>query len=164
MGENEQTSMSLERFCSLIAAYGADAGRWPQDERAAAHALLAVSASAREHLESERALDLCLDILPAPKPSAQLEAQILQSARRVSGGPAPQMHTAPASGAIAGAGIAVLHGLWRPASMFCTAAMLGIILGLNIMGPLGSAIAANGTSDDVLAYAFPTFVDGESGQ
>ncbi len=82
----------LERFEALLDLYGAQPHKWPADERAAAHALLAQSADARAALESARALDELLDrASPVPALSADLAAKIL-AARPLPGGsvaPAP---------------------------------------------------------------------------
>jgi hypothetical protein len=56
-----------ERLLEIIAAYGAEPGRWPAAERSAAEALLATSAEARSALEAARGLDRLLDGLPAPR-------------------------------------------------------------------------------------------------
>jgi len=165
MNKNTNAEISLERFASLVAAYGADAGRWPDDERGAAQALLAISQDARDLLDAARTLDLCLDVLPQPRPSARLEAAILGAAP-VGVATAATAVTQPISGrGLAGLVSAWHEEIWRPVGVFGMAAALGIVLGLNVMGPLGAALAGtSGSSDEVLAYALPTYGDSESGQ
>ncbi len=52
--------MRMRRFRALLASYGAEPALWPDAERVAAQALLAVSAEARALAETERGLDLAL--------------------------------------------------------------------------------------------------------
>lgn len=56
--------MVLDRFKTLVDAYGADPDRWPQDERAAAQDLLVQSAAARAYAAAAAPLDLILDRTP----------------------------------------------------------------------------------------------------
>lgn len=63
--------MTPERFRALLESYGADLERWPEAERAAAHALLAHTRPELEQLLAEaRSLDRWLDshavIAPGP--------------------------------------------------------------------------------------------------
>lgn len=53
--------MDRTRVLEIIAAYGADATRWPQDERAAAEALLVEDPALRGELAAAAALDAELD-------------------------------------------------------------------------------------------------------
>lgn len=72
--------MTEDRFLEIVAAFGADAGRWPAAERAACEALCAVSATARHARADAQALD---DALLGDKvvPSKELEARILSDFR-----------------------------------------------------------------------------------
>jgi hypothetical protein len=74
---------SLTRFRELLDAYGADAERWPADERAAALALLACEPDARVALAAAAALDRVLDLAPAAEPSAALAGAVLAGAPAV---------------------------------------------------------------------------------
>lgn len=70
--------MNLDRFATLVEAYGADPHRWPVAERAAAQALLAASTEARRLLQQAEALDLVLSVPPAAiEPSDALRARIM---------------------------------------------------------------------------------------
>ena len=73
--------MTPERLKTLIEAYGADARRWPADERAAAEDLAAALPAARRWLAEARALDAALDALPAAAAQAGLANRILAQAR-----------------------------------------------------------------------------------
>lgn len=73
--------LSTERLAALLDAYGADPGRWPADERAAAEALLAASPAARARRDEAARLDALLDLVPAPAPTADLADRIVVAAR-----------------------------------------------------------------------------------
>lgn len=62
--------MTRARFAELAETWGADLRLWPAAERAAARALLDVSAEARLVLEREKRLDMALDAVPPPPPPA----------------------------------------------------------------------------------------------
>lgn len=73
--------MNLDRFATLVEAYGTDPRRWPAAERAAAQALLAASTEARHLLQQAEALDLALSSPPAAiEPSDALRARIMAQA------------------------------------------------------------------------------------
>ena len=71
--------MTLDRFAALLDAYGADPARWPDAERAGAHALLDRSAEARARRDAAAALDALRD-RAAAAPSSALAARILAQA------------------------------------------------------------------------------------
>jgi len=52
--------LTLKRFATLAASYGADLDRWPEDIRGEANELLAASPEARALLEQARTLDTAL--------------------------------------------------------------------------------------------------------
>ncbi|MEL7541710.1 MAG: hypothetical protein AAGJ51_12475 [Pseudomonadota bacterium] len=70
--------ISTERVLELIAAYGAEPGAWPDEERTAATQLLAASPDLfAAPLEEARALDALLQTELVPDPGAQLSEAIL---------------------------------------------------------------------------------------
>lgn len=71
-----QTPMSLDRFRSIVAAYGADPERWPDAERDAAQALAGRSLDARRALDEARRLDRTLDRLVPPALSSDFAARL----------------------------------------------------------------------------------------
>jgi uncharacterized membrane protein YccC len=73
--------MNRERFEYLLKAYGADFGRWPVDERAAAAAFAAAhSDEIAAALSEARALDAALSSSAEPTPdTALLAARILKA-------------------------------------------------------------------------------------
>jgi hypothetical protein len=111
--------MTLDRFEDLLAAYGADASRWPWTERAAAFALLEVSPEARSMRARWADFDEALrDAAPAPAREA-LKRAIREDAwqRRFT-----------RSRVIA----------WRPAAAMAAALALGILAGATV-GPFENA-------------------------
>ena len=75
--------MDENRFFELIACFGADLDRWPEDERIDAEALLQdASHRMRDVWESERMFDALLAKDVEPRPSLALEARILDSMPR----------------------------------------------------------------------------------
>lgn len=71
--------MNLERFSDLLDAYGADLDLWPQNERAAATALLAALPEAREAQRRAASEDAMLfgAALPMLEPSDDLRQRVL---------------------------------------------------------------------------------------
>lgn len=71
--------MNLERFIDLLDAYGADLDRWPQNEQAAATAILVAQPDAREAQRRVAAADAALlrAGLPGIEPSDALRQRVL---------------------------------------------------------------------------------------
>ena len=75
------TSMTPERFRQLTEAYGALPDHWPQEERAAAQALLAQhDPQALAAIEEALQLDEYLESFAVPAPDTHLIRQIIASA------------------------------------------------------------------------------------
>lgn len=73
--------MTSERFLALVAAYGADARRWPEAERAAAQAFLAARADAvGPALAEADAADALLHASRVAHPSMALRDRVIASA------------------------------------------------------------------------------------
>ncbi|KQY87257.1 MULTISPECIES: hypothetical protein [unclassified Brevundimonas] len=73
--------MTSERFLALIAAWGADARRWPEDERAAAEAFAAARPEiARAALAEADAVDALLHLSRTAPPSIALRDRVIASA------------------------------------------------------------------------------------
>ena len=133
-----QSRMTLERLRQIITAYGADARRWPDDERDAAKAFVAGSPAARDAVARERALDKGLAMAVAEVPDAAM-------ARLTAATAFPPPRTAlpagrPADGWLSGLALA----FWPRATVFAGMAALGIIAGL-AMEPAYSSNDANAT-------------------
>jgi hypothetical protein len=73
--------MTSERFLALIAAWGADARRWPESERAAAQAYAdAHPAAVRAVLAEADAVDALLHLSRPLQPSMALRDRVIASA------------------------------------------------------------------------------------
>ncbi len=73
--------MTSERFLALVAAYGADARRWPEAERAAATAFIAADPVASAPLLAEAdAADALLHASRVAPPSMALRDRVMASA------------------------------------------------------------------------------------
>ena len=68
--------MTPERFAALAGSYGADLGRWPDAERAAARALLRARPDLEADLAREAELDAVLLAWRVPGPGAALAGRI----------------------------------------------------------------------------------------
>jgi hypothetical protein len=125
------------RFDALLEAYGADARRWPEAERAAAKAF---AAEAPAQMRAEGALDRALDLDGAP-----VDAELF-TARMMRGFPAVAAEAAPARkrGGFAASLVAL-----------AACAVLGIAIGFGAghVAPLDAA-------DETLASAFDAYGDG----
>ncbi len=123
--------MTLKRFHELLDAYGAEAGRWPEDERGAARALLGASEEARALLDEATLLDGALDALEAPAPSPALTAQIEGLVHE-------PRHTAPGLRAqqnpSLGQRLRAWRAAWRPAVLAASGA-LGLAVGIAAAQP-----------------------------
>lgn len=74
--------MTTDRLQRLLDAYGGTPASWPEDDRAAALALIAVSPEARAMREAASGLDSMLDALAPPAPSADLSARLERAGPR----------------------------------------------------------------------------------
>lgn len=73
--------MTSERFLALVAAYGADARRWPEPERAAAQAFAAANpAAVAPAVDEADAVDALLYASRVPHPSMALRDRVIASA------------------------------------------------------------------------------------
>ena len=74
--------LTLERFVSLVDAYGGDLARWPAGFAGAAEDLLGTSPEARHHLAEARALDrlLAKPVVADPAALAALAERIVAAA------------------------------------------------------------------------------------
>ena len=68
--------VTISRLKALLDAYGAAPECWPEEERAAATALIETSPEARILVEEADALDSLLDKIPEPEVSAALTSRV----------------------------------------------------------------------------------------
>lgn len=155
-GRGAGAAMAMERFRALLDAHGARPERWPAGEREAATALSLASADARAALAEAEALDLLLDGLGAPEPSAELVDRVMGAAPVAMPQPRPRRRPGKLSRAL---------GLiwpdvpaWKPATALAASLVLGLAAGS--FAPPG-AVDLSGYSDDS-ALIFPDF-DAEGG-
>ena len=69
--------MNIERFMTLVEAYGANPARWPDTERVAALLFAEQSAQARDVLQEAAAFDRLLDTAETQAATRALEDRIL---------------------------------------------------------------------------------------
>ena len=139
-------ALTLTEFRRLVEAYGADLGRWPEDAREPARALLATSAEARTLSGAELALDTVLQRYTAPALEPAFERRLNEIPLRTARG----LRFRP-------------RALWAPALAWALAAVCGVWLGTAF--PDGAADASDdvqvtATGDDaLLELASGAFVD-----
>lgn len=114
--------MKPRRFRKLLGSYGANPERWPEDERAAAVALLAASSEARALRDRAETLDRMLDTYRVEAADDVLSAQILAAPHNPAFAPTeidPR----------AGQGGVRWRGIWPQFAALAGACMLGFIVG-----------------------------------
>jgi hypothetical protein len=137
--------VTLTRLKMLLDAYGATLEFWPEEERAAATALIDTSAEARMLVEESAALDALLDKIPEPEVSAALTSRIRSMAL-------------PAAEANAGGWFARMADYFRPQSprgwqgAVAMAGVVGMVAGIGV-----SQLALNksGPTPQVVAVSAP---------
>ncbi len=131
------------RLTRLLDAYGAEAARWPEGERAWAEALIEADADARALRAEAARLDAALDRAPLAQPSPDLIAEVLTAAPL-----APWRRLAVALWPFGPA--------WQPASALATACVLGIAVGLATGG--AETLDADTLGDEIELLALgPTY-------
>ncbi|MCP4328078.1 MAG: hypothetical protein GY791_06540 [Alphaproteobacteria bacterium] len=123
--------MTLERFKSLAAAYGAEIGRWPGESQDEARRLIAHSAEARAVVSAEADLDRLLATWQIVEPSPDVARRVREAARI-----SPQHGGAPKS---QNKGLG--HWLWPQLASAAAAAVLGFALGWSGLWSADSSMA-----------------------
>jgi hypothetical protein len=145
-------TMTMEEFRSLLDAWGADPGRWPNDRRPGAEALLAMSGDARRMLADEARFDALLADRPAPVPGTALLDSIMAipaSTRQERKAGRWGFGFAPALPRFAG---------------LAAAALLGFYIGTTSLFQPTQSMAADSETVNFSEYVFGDSVDGEAGQ
>lgn len=139
--------MTLERLKTILDAYGAQPGRWPAEERAAAEALVARSAEARTALAEAEGLDGALAAWQPEVPEAAL-ARLTATTAFPPPQAAPARAGRPRTDRNSGNwwGGRLQAALWPRAAAFAGMAMLGIAVGLSV-----DPAYSDGTGDDAIA-------------
>ena len=163
--------MTVERFESLLDAYGGDFRRWPESRVTAARKLLAVSPEARLRLAEAQALDRLLDreTTVDPRRLAVLTDRIVSSATeeargapRAAMGRIIQLPTAAgrsgyppsASPARQGSSPVGSNSPWRAVAALAASLFLGVAIGLTDLGMT--------TTDGFASYVRPTASEAEA--
>ena len=109
--------LNAERFAELADVYGGDIGRWPQDQREAARALLAADPQGLGQVLGEAAyLDRLLDLAPAGAVDAALLGRLIAAAPRPA---ASARRWIAALGAALGLGVAAMAGVTAGVLLAC---------------------------------------------
>jgi len=138
--------MTLERFKSLIEAYGADPARWPEAERSDAVGFVEASADARRILEEAALLDRVIDLASTTPVTPQLQAKIM--AAFVEAAAAPARKASGFGGLLPGT------PRWVPAAAFVLSLALGLGAGAlvptlaGLDAPVDAALLALGGIDE----------------
>ncbi|MEM9178536.1 MAG: hypothetical protein AAGA89_02440 [Pseudomonadota bacterium] len=142
-------TISTERVLELIAAYGAEPGAWPEDERAAATKLVTAAPDLfAAALEDARVLDLMLQDEQVPEPGPRVSDAILAAA------PAPK---AAARGVLGGLSALIFpQGVRWPAGAALASLMMGLVGGY--------AYASTGAGYDQADLAYYAAFGVESGE
>jgi hypothetical protein len=147
---NEMTSA---RFTQLVDAYGAELGRWPEGERMAAHDFTRTNPEASALLAEAGAIDALLAHSTIAVPDGLTSRVLAQCAM-------PQYDRWNLAGMdvmpkVKGAFEALWPGsaLWKPASVFVSALVMGVVLAFSVSLPANGPDST--ASDDVLALATP---------
>jgi hypothetical protein len=121
--QSDGKGMNQQRFEQLVACYGADERRWPEEERQAAAAWAKSSPQAAALLQEARVVDGWLDQVPGLEPSAAARRAVLQAA------PVPRVSWAERLDRWA-AGLWPLGHNWQPVGALALAAVLGLATGV----------------------------------
>lgn len=119
--------LSLDRYKTLLAAYGARLELWPEAERAAAEALLASSEEARSLAAAEAGFDALFAGHGAPEISPALSRKL---------GELPVVHPQPRK-------LWPFRRVWLPAVAWAAAALFGIAIGSLAPDPDGGQDSAS---------------------
>jgi hypothetical protein len=134
----DEAGMDQERFEALLAAYGADAARWPPAERAPALRYLAATPSAHALRAAVRRIDGLLDAWRVDSPDARQRDRAAVSA------PARQLRR---------------RALWLSSAGLAAACILGVLAGVDIGH---ASLPAQPTSEREADPAVTAALDGSS--
>lgn len=120
-----------ERAFEVIEAYGADAAKWPQDERSSIERCVAQSAELQAHLQTHAALDESLNTLVArPRLNPEIIAQqIAAHPQRLSVSQGLQLQLERLTESM-------LAALWKPAFAASFVFLVGVGAGTVALEPV----------------------------
>ncbi|OFE11076.1 hypothetical protein PHACT_14520 [Pseudohongiella acticola] len=129
MSDDTNNTLTEQRFAELLAAYGADATRWPEAERSAALAFMDNNVNARGMMRDALPLDQWMRASEASVPAfSGLEARILQRALPVGASAFIDRLVGwclPASGFD-------VRQLWRPLAAASLPLAIGLMVGFQV--------------------------------
>ena len=145
--------LDLDRFRTIVDAYGADPSKWPEAERDAALSFLGSASEAAPIVEQAAQLDTMLESVPLVEPSSELE-------RMVAAIPEKSRSTSNRIEFETWRSMVSLTTLWKPTLAATLAIVLGIITGVATAEPMN---ISNGSTDweDFASLAFVTDLDQE---
>lgn len=135
-------TMPETRLLAIIASYGAQPERWPEEERTAALLALESSTEAKRALRAEAGLDTLLGGHAAPPPTPALQTRITAIPEQRPTRLADILRDFWPFGAI-----------WQPASGLALAALIGVMVGIGLPQEDFSASASTEAFAAVIAAA-----------
>jgi hypothetical protein len=121
-------ALDLDRFRTIVDAYGTDPSKWPEAERQAALTLLVSSSDADAVVNDATQLDRMLDHMPVVDPSPELE-------RSIAAIPDSPVSTSNRIGLDSRWTAVHATALWKSAVAATLAVVLGIITGVATVEP-----------------------------
>lgn len=146
-------TLDIDRFRTIVDAYGTDPSRWPEAEREAALSLLASSSDAVAIVDHAAQLDRVLDQVPMVQPSLELKRIVASIPDRTLSVPSrPDLDGRQTK--------LPFTSLWKSAVAATFAVILGIITGVATVEPLD--VSNNSTDwEDFTSLAFVPDLDQE---
>jgi len=146
-------TLDLDRFRTIVDAFGADPSRWPETEKEAALFFLANSVEAAAIVDRAAQLDKMLDRVPLLQPSPELE-------RIVAAIPERPRSASNRTELDNWQTMVPFASLWQSALVATLAVVLGIITGAATAEPM--SISNNSTDwEDFASLAFVSELDQE---
>ena len=154
MTDKNMSEMTRARFTALVEAYGAEMGRWPEEQRLAAHAFSHANPDMEGVLSEAGAIDALLASSTVSLPEGLKSRVLAQCAMpQHSEWTLLRMRVVPRLTSMLQA-LWPGQALWKPATVFASALIMGAVLALNVSLPT-TAATDNAAGDDVIALAAP---------
>lgn len=153
MKDKLRKTLDLDRFRTIVEAYGSDPSKWPEAEKEAALSFLAGSSEAATIVDQAVQLDRMLDRVLQAQPSPELE-------RIVAAIPERSRSTSIRTELGDRQTMVPFASLWKSALAASLAVVLGIVTGIATAEPTG---ISNDSSDweDFASLAFVSDLDQE---
>ena len=153
MQDRERPELDLERFRSIVDAYGTDPSKWPQEERETALRFMGGFTEAIEIVNQAADLDQLLNQMPTIEPSLSLQRAVAEiPARNASQPQQPEVFYL--------SNLFVRSVLWKSALAATLAVLLGLASGFATVNT--NVTTEDQTNwDDFSSLAFATDLDQE---